>query len=296
MRMPNDQRRLGRLGGRHVLVLAGVMLVAVSAAVGLGLARGPTVQTAMAPPAGAPAWRVGAAPCRQDPMAHVPNPTRFLVVADCSTVSGTVRQVRRDPTDGEVNMLVAVDRTYARFLPSGNQGLLRVAAVPRDVPRVTIPRAGQHATFYGAWVLDRNQRNQAAMHPVWMVEISGRSIGLAPPPTPATSPNTVVAKRLRVHMRAPRSVPVGGAIDISVRVESGGKGARRPLPEANLFFEVRTQDGRGVQWKAAATNTLGLARLTLVALEHPGSFRLWLYVDKLGRSAVVSAPVTVRRR
>ena len=47
---------------------------------------------------------------------------------------------------------------------------------------------------------------------------------------------------------------------------------------------------------ATTTNALGQARVTLVALEHPGSFRLWLYADKLGRSAVVSVPVTVRRR
>jgi hypothetical protein len=99
-----------------------------------------------------------------------------------------------------------------------------------------------------------------------------------------------------VGLEAPTSVPVGGAIDVLVRVESGAEGARRPLPEANLFFEVRDEHGRGVQWKAAATNALGLARVTLVALEHPGSFRLWLYADRQGSSAVVSSPITVRRR
>jgi hypothetical protein len=81
-----------------------------------------------------------------------------------------------------------------------------------------------------------------------------------------------------------------------VRVESGPTGARRPQPEANLFFEVRDQDGRAVQWKATTTNALGRAQVTLVALEQPGSYRLWLYADKPGRSAVASSPVTVRRR
>ena len=296
MRMRDGQRRLGRLGGRHVLALSGAILVAVGAAVGLGLLRGGTVQPAMEPPASGPTWQGGVAPCRQDPMAGVPNPTRFVVVAGCSTVSGTVRQVRRDPADGELNLLVEVDRTYTRFLPSANQGLLRTAAVPRDVPRLTIPRAGQHATFYGAWVLDRNQHSQVAMHPVWMIELSGDRAGLAPAPMPGAGTSTVAARRLRVRLRAPQSVPVGGAIDVAVRVESGEGATRRPESEANLFFEVRGGEGQGVQWKAATTNALGMARVTLVALEHPGSFRLWLYVDKQGRSVVVSAPVMVRRR
>jgi hypothetical protein len=113
---------------------------------------------------------------------------------------------------------------------------------------------------------------------------------------PGAGANTAIDKRLKVHMQAPRSVPVGGAMTIVVRVQSTAKGSLRPEPEANLFFEVRTNDDRGVQWKAATTNALGLARVSLVALEHPGSFRLWLYVDKPGRSAVVSVPVVVRRR
>jgi hypothetical protein len=115
---------------------------------------------------------------------------------------------------------------------------------------------------------------------------------------PAPSPGAVVLGRNRLQVRvvAPPSVPVGGAMDVFVRVESGRGAARRPEPEANLFFEVRGQDGRGVQWKAATTNALGKARVTLVALEQPGSFQLWLYADKQGRSAVVHVPVTVQRR
>jgi hypothetical protein len=91
-------------------------------------------------------------------------------------------------------------------------------------------------------------------------------------------------------------VPVGGAVDVFVRVESGSGAARRPEPETNLFFEVRAQDGRSVQWKAATTNAIGKARVTLVALEQPGDFQLWLYADKPGRSAVVHVPLTVLRR
>jgi hypothetical protein len=300
MRMPSDHRHLGRLGwfgARYVLALAGVTLMAVSAAVGLGLFEGRGLETAMAPSASAPAWQTGAVACREDPMQGVPHPTRFLIVAACSTVSGTVRQVRRDPADGELNMLIAVDRSYERFLPSGSDGQLRAAAVPRDIPKLTIPRVGQHATFYGAWVLDRNQRNQASLRPVWKVKPSGSSRAMAADPGRlATGSAAVVGKRLIIHMQAPRSVPVGGAINVSVQVESVIKKPRRPESEANLFFEVRTHDDHGVQWKAATTNALGRARVTLVALEHPGSFRIWLYADKFGLSAVTNTSVTVRRQ
>jgi hypothetical protein len=160
---------------------------------------------------------------------------------------------------------------------------------------VAVPKVGQHAIFYGSWVVDRNQHNQAAMHPVWKVHVSSTA-ELAAGSTSTAGPRAASAKQFRVHMQAPTSVPVGGAINVLVRAESGPRGARRPLAEANLFFEVRDQDGRGVQWKAASTNALGLARVTLVALEHPGSFRLWLYADRLGGSTTVSSPITVRRR
>jgi hypothetical protein len=289
MRLRDGWRRLGRFGGRHVLVLSVAVLVAAGAAVGLGLLGGGGVRTAMAPPAAGPAWQGGAAPCRPDPMAGVPQPTRFIVVARCSTVAGTVRQVRRDPVDGELNLQILPDQAYMRFLPPGNHGLLRVAAAPRDVPALTIPRVGEHASFYGAWVLDRNQHRRAAMHPAWLIQPSGARA--APPPGASTA-----AKRLRVRLVAPPEVPVGGAMDVFVRVESGAGAARRPEPETNLFFEVRAQDGRGVQWKAATTNALGKARVTLVALEQPGSLQLWLYADKQGRSAVVDLPLTVQRR
>jgi len=251
----------------------------------------------MEPPASAPAWRTGAVACRDDPMIGVPHPTRFVVVANCSTVSGTIKQVRRDPADGELNIFLQVDRSYARFLQSSFARELRAAVVPRDVPKVRIPRVGQHATLYGAWVLDRNQRNQVALHPVWGVEASTSDTGAGRTPAmPGGGSNTAVNKHLKVHMRAPRSVPLGGAMNITVRVQSAVNGTLRGEPEANLFFEVRSSNGRGVQWKAATTNALGLARVRLVALEHPGSFQVWLYVDKPGRSAVLSAPVTVRRR
>jgi hypothetical protein len=298
MRLRGQHRHLGRPRSPQLLALAGVTLMALSAAIGFGLLRAGGFETAMESPASAPAWRTGAVACRDHPMIGVPHPTRFVVVANCSTVSGIVAHVRRDPADGELNLLIEVDRSYARFLPSAEEGVLRAAVVPRDVPKVRVPRVGQHATLYGAWVRDRNQHHQVALHPVWGVEVTASegSAGLGSLPMPGAGSNTAVNKRLKVHMKVPRSVPVGGAINITVGVEAASEGVLRPEPEANLFFEVRTKGDRGVQWKAATTNALGRARVSLVALEHPGAFRVWLYVDKPGRSAIASAPVVVRRR
>lgn len=284
--------RPGLPGRWRLLALAAAVAVAATATA--GLVRSRTVQPSPGTPASAPAWRSGVAPCLPDPLAGVAYPTRFVVVANCSTVSGTVRRVGRDPADGELNMLVELDRRYARFLTSRN-GRLRATAVPRDLPALPVLKAGQHATFYGAWVLDRNQDHQPAMHPVWAVALTPRP-GVAPPSTPDARPDRADGQRLVARIRAPRSVPVGGAMDVLVHVDAVHQGARRPLPEANLFLEVTNEDGRGVQWKAATTNSLGSARLALVALEHPGSFTIRLYVDKLRRSTVVSAPFTVRRR
>jgi hypothetical protein len=283
-------RRLGRLGGRRLLAVAAALTVAVLAAV--WLVRGGAIHPAPGAAADAPGWAGGAVACRQDPMAHVPHPTRFVVLASCATVSGTVRHVARDPADGELNMLVEVDQPYARFLHPDNHGLLRTTAVPLDVPSLQVPKAGQHATFHGAWVLDRNQRNLPAMHPVWTVQLTPGSAAAAPP----AGARHAGGQRLVARMRAPRLVPVGGAMNVSVQVDSVDRKGRHPLPEANLFFEVSTGDGRGVQWKAASTNSLGLARVTLVALEQPGPFALRLYVDRLGSSTVVSVPFQVQPR
>jgi hypothetical protein len=270
--------------------VAAAVTVAVLAVV--GLVRGAAVHPVPGAPADAPGWAGGAVPCRQDPMVHVPHPTRFVVLARCATVSGTVRHVARDPADGELNMLVKVDQPYARFLHPDNHGLLRTTAVPFDVPSLQVPKAGQHATFHGAWVLDRNQHNLPAMHPVWTVQLAPGGAAVAP----QAGAGRADGGRLVARLRAPRSVPVGGAMNVSVQVESVDRTGGHPLPEANLFFEVSTEQGRGVQWKAASTNSLGLARVTLVALEHPGPFTLRLYVDRLGRSTVVSVPFQVRPR
>jgi hypothetical protein len=94
------------------------------------------------------------------------------VVANCSTVSGIVRQVRRDPADGERNMLIEVDQSYAQFLPSADEGgVLGAAVVPRD----------------GG------------------IEVSSESgaAALTTLPMPGAGSNTAVNRRLTVQLKAP---------------------------------------------------------------------------------------------
>ena len=227
------------------------------------------------------AWRTGAVLCREDPMAYMPHPTRFVVIAQCSTVSGTVKQVRRDPVDGELNIMVVPDHAFSQFLLYSNQGLVRTAVVPRDIPKVRVPKVGQHATFYGSWVLDRNQHNQAAMHPVWKIVFGATGQTTRPRTRPRAG-----HQRLRLQYRR-RRVPVGGAIDVLVRPSSSAKGGRRLPPRDEPVFEVRSQDGRGVRGMAATTNALGLVGCPCSPVSTQGRPPVALR-RQLGRSAVAS--------
>ena len=69
---------------------------------------------------------------------------------------------------------------------------------------MSVPRVGEYATLYGAWVLDRNQHNQVALHLVRGIEVSTSEsgAGLTTPPMPGAGSNTAVNKRLKVHMKA----------------------------------------------------------------------------------------------
>jgi hypothetical protein len=220
-------------------------------------------------------------------MAHVHDPSRLVVLANCSTVSGTVKSVRPyDPIDGNSKLFVAVDRPYRRFLTPSNRGLLVVEVIPTDLLAVDIPAVDAHATFYGAWVLAKNELRQAEMHPAWRIDST----------TSPTAPRAHrQAPRLSVQAMAPDMVPVGGGMNVVVRVNEAG-GRRRPLSEVHLFFEVTSPEGIGVRWAAALTNSLGVAKVYLLALDVPGIFTLSVYAYKDGQGETVKVPFRVRRR
>src|SRR5215218_7443461 len=88
---PGRPSRIRRLLMAATLLVVG-SLAAIAVAGHLRGGRGGT--PASAPAASAPPWRAGVAPCRRNPMAHVHDPSRLVVLANCSTVSGTVKRVR----------------------------------------------------------------------------------------------------------------------------------------------------------------------------------------------------------
>lgn len=269
--------------GRLILLAAGLLITVMAAASLLA-------QEATSPHAelAAPALQAGTIPCRQDPMAHVHDPTSLVVVARCSTVTGTVRHIRYEPRYGSQHLLVAVDPAYQRFLLPENHGLITVEVIPTDETTVHMPRVGQHASFHGAFVFNKNQQ-AVELHPTWRIDVSGA--GSAEAPRPGPSPTFTVTAH------APRVVVMGGQVAVSVRTERVWQGRRQPAAGAHVFLELVAPSGKGVQWAAASTNPLGDATIHLVALRAPAQFTLTLYTNdpQLRRQVITRLPLEVRR-
>jgi hypothetical protein len=239
----------------------------------------------------APPWQEGAAQCRPNPMAHVHDPTRLIVVAKCSTVSGTVQSVHLNPDDGTLNVLVTLDPLYQRFLTAANQGVMTVGVIPTDQPAVQPPKPGQHATFYGAWVVQRvgHGVGAAALHPCWQIDVSGSAAAttsgsdtqkVGPSPSPRPLPYVDPNQSLTVKVVAPESVRLGSLMAVSISVASVLDGPPKPAQSVALYIEVVADQGRLVQWKAATTNSLGVANFKLIAAGPPDSYALWVYAHR----------------
>ncbi|WP_128436745.1 hypothetical protein [Streptomyces cyaneus] len=237
----------------------------------------------------APSWSGEGVPCRSEPLTHVHNPTRLTVVANCATVSGVVRKVQYRPNDGNVHLTVAVDEKFQRYLRSANQGLLNVEVIPPDARYVIIPSVGKHATFFGAWVLDRNERRAAELHPAWRIVPDGIPVAQATP-TPTTG-----SGKLSVAVDMPTAVAIGEQFRVVVRAQRSAA-AKTAASEVRVFAEITNAAGKGVRWKAATTNTLGTASMDFIALHAPGTFVVHFYASKDGQSVVVAKPLTVTRR
>ncbi|POX56943.1 hypothetical protein C3489_01415 [Streptomyces sp. Ru71] len=278
----------GRRFSRRQLTVAGaVVLVAVVAVlVALLVPRSEHRGTA----AGAPSWSGAGVACRSDPLTHVHNPKRLRVVADCATVSGVVRKVQYRPNDGNTHLTVAVDEKYQPYLRSANKGLLNVEVVPPDEPHVIIPPPGKHATFYGAWVLDRNQRHAAELHPAWRIVPDGVPAARATP-KPVSSPG-----KLSVTVDLPAAVAVGEPFRAVVNTRTTTGTRTVPASQVHVFAEITNASGKGVGWKAASTNTLGSTSMNFVALHAPGAFVVHFYATKDGQSAVVAKSLIIKRR
>jgi hypothetical protein len=234
-----------------------------------------------------PAWRDGAAPCRQDTLDHVHHPARLIVLARCAAASGVVRSVRYRPDDGDWEVRLTPDPRDAPALPAVNDGTLVAHVIPTDAGSVVLPARGEHVVLSGAWVLDRNRRRIAEMHPTWGITAvgGGRPRAAEPPGSP-----------LVVTADAPTSRGVGELVRLRVRVGSPTKSAAEPQGQAHVFVELHNADGAAVDWRAATTNTLGAVTVNLLALHVPGRYDADVYASKRGRVAVTHAPLLIRRR
>jgi hypothetical protein len=237
-----------------------------------------------------------AADCREAPMAHVHDPARFTVLADCVAVSGTLTSARLEAAFLDEKAAVSLDSTYERFLRPENHGRLIVDVIPTDIGTVVLPANGTHATFYGAWVLNRATK-AIELHPAWKVVMAPTAKKQASGSSGGDNAQKLHAQqKLLVSARAPKAVKVGDALVIKVAAAWQGKGKSQPASQVRMFLEMTDHNGKGVRWKAFRTNTLGNASIKLVTIQVPGSYLTTIYPITEGASGPVKVAMTVKRR
>lgn len=119
--------------------------------------------------------QVEASGCPSHTLRGVYHPDRLVVRDPCRRVTGTVDDVR-DEEDGDIHVLVAVDKQYRAMLMANNRseqgGDLVVEFMPRDYGHLPRPVAGDRIALVGAYV-DDTEHNWAELHPVWAVSLNG---------------------------------------------------------------------------------------------------------------------------
>jgi len=222
--------------------------------------------------------------CRKNPLEHVYDPRRLIVLSACVSLSGTVRDAKYNPGDGDMNISVDLDAQYTHLLVPSNNGVLVVKVIPPDQASVFIPATGAHATFYGALVQNKMREEAVELHPAWLITTTNVTSRLVPHTT------------LDVTIDVPESVPIGDQLPIAIAVHSTAGGQAPPAPGVRLFVEIVNSKRQAVRWKAISTNQLGLASVNLVSLEGAGNYTVWAYAVDGQDSGVAQAPIRIRRR
>ncbi|MDI3339103.1 MAG: hypothetical protein QJR03_01085 [Sphaerobacter sp.] len=195
-----------------------------------------------------------------------------------------MRKVGFNEADGDHVMMVELDKQYEHLLRPGNHGSLVVKVIATDEPTVYIPEVGEHATFYGALVLDREHDNWVAIHPCWLIT-TDTVTGLLEP-----------RRSRRVEIEAPDEVAVGDPWPVIIRVLPLAGGADERVTGVHLFLELVSAGGEAVRWKAAWTNMLGQATVPLAALVRAGTYTLQVYAAMGRNMGRDEARLRVRRR
>lgn len=222
--------------------------------------------------------------CRSDTLAHVRRPSRLIPVADCVSVTGTLRRVAYDPHDGDYRLWVELDPEHTHLLAPRNNGLLMVVVIATDEATVYIPQIGEHATFYGHLALNRGHGHWVEIHPCWLIT------------TPQVQGPLETIPNLIVEISAEDRVPVGQQWPVTIRVTTPGDGTPQPASQVHLFLELVSDSEGAVRWVAASTNTLGLATVHLASLVKAGDYTLQVYATKERQTGYAEHEIRIARR
>jgi len=211
-------------------------------------------------------------PCRENLLEHVRQPSRLEVLNECTSISGTVREVSDNQQDRGYLLRVEPDPEYTGLLVPINNGLLAVEVTPVDRPALDEPIVGQHAWFYGALVVDQSRGRWVGLHPTWLIAA------------------------LNVAVTTSDAVVVGDALSIEVAVTSVAEGVTAQTSEAELFLEVFDSQGRATRWENGRTNTSGTASFEFATLDTAGDYTLKVFASKDRQRGFGEAAFTVKRR
>jgi hypothetical protein len=275
------RRPLGRL-----LVLSTVMVAVIAAGLTVVVLRAAGRESA-------PPW-VGSQSCRARAMTHVHDPTRLVLRQTCSSFTGTVQEVRFVPAFDDVKITVAPTRSMRTYLPAANRDALVADVIATDQATVSIPPVGSRVTLWGAWVMDKATRT-AMLLPTYRIVVDdpGDSV-IRGHSTPGQIP--AGARRLRLAVAAPSRVVVGGEIRVRIHAQWSSFGGLTDAPQIRLFTEMETPNGVGVRWRAAETDTRGIADVSMVAIQVPAVYSLTVYAAPSKLAVSTSTHIKVAQR
>ncbi|MCW2762550.1 MAG: hypothetical protein JWR85_2751 [Marmoricola sp.] len=245
-------------------------------------------------PQTAPPWRGSLDGCRTNAMAHVHDPSRLELMQTCSTFTGVVKAVRLVPAYNDVKITLTPTGDMDSFLPAANKGVLVADVIATDYARVGLPAEGSRVSVWGAWVHDKATKT-AMLLPAYRIAVEhagsevirGQSTDKHAPPVP---------RQLRLQASAQPLVTVGGEVLVNIRARWSQFGALSPASQVRLFLEMTTPDGVGVRWKAAETDTRGVATVHMVAIQVPATYSLTVYAISANPPISVRTPVRVTHR
>jgi hypothetical protein len=113
--------------------------------------------------------------CRKDFLAGVYKPTRFKIIRNCTTITGTVEKVVQEKSGG-YQVSLKPDKEFSKLINDHNDKLLNgnllVEIIPLDIKKVGTVKKGDHITATGAYVLNKKQ-GWFEIHPAWIVNGKG---------------------------------------------------------------------------------------------------------------------------